>query len=87
MRSLSGALLGVVVVITLSEILRNLERGFTLGAVAVPPLYGASQIVLGLIFILVMIFRPHGLLGDRELVLRPASLAARRHNPEGGAAP
>ena len=53
---------------------------------AVPPLYGASQIVLGLIFILVMIFRPNGLLGDRELVLRPAFLALERRNQGKGAA-
>ena len=35
-----------------SEVLRNLERGIDLGAFVVPPLYGASQIVLGIIFIL-----------------------------------
>ena len=32
---------------SLSEVLRNLERGIDLGAVRLPPLYGASQIVLG----------------------------------------
>jgi branched-chain amino acid transport system permease protein len=32
-----------------------------------PPLYGASQIVLGAIFILVMIFRPRGIMGDFEI--------------------
>jgi branched-chain amino acid transport system permease protein len=69
-------------VIALSEILRNLERGFALGPMAIPPLYGASQIVLGLIFILVMIFRPNGLLGDRELLLRPALFAFERRNQE-----
>ena len=86
MRSLSGALLGVVVVIALSESLRNLERGFALGPVAFPPLYGASQIVLGLMFILIMIFRPNGLLGDRELFIRPALFALERRNQGKGAA-
>ncbi len=67
MRSLTGAVVGVVVVSVLSELLRNLERGFDLGVFAVPPLYGASQIVLGIIFILIMIFRPSGVMGDLEL--------------------
>jgi branched-chain amino acid transport system permease protein len=67
MQSLTGAVVGVLLVSILSELLRNLERGFSLGAIAIPPLYGASQIVLGIIFILIMIFRPSGVVGDHEL--------------------
>jgi len=69
MRSLTGAVVGVIVVSLLSEMLRNLERGFDFGIVSVPPLYGGSQIVLGVIFILIMIFRPSGVMGDLELSL------------------
>jgi branched-chain amino acid transport system permease protein len=69
MQSLTGAVLGVVLVTLASEVLRNLERGIDLGAFALPPLYGAAQIVLGVIFILIMIFRPTGIMGDRELRL------------------
>ena len=69
MQSLTGAILGVFLVTLASEVLRNLERGIDLGAFAVPPLYGAAQIVLGVIFILIMIFRPTGIMGDRELKL------------------
>jgi branched-chain amino acid transport system permease protein len=67
MRSMTGAVLGVIIVSVLSELLRNLERGFDIGFVVVPPLYGASQIVLGIILILIMIFRPSGVMGDLEL--------------------
>ena len=69
MQSLTGAVVGVVLVSVLSELLRNLERGFSLGGLTVPPLYGASQIALGVVLILIMIFRPSGLVGDRELSL------------------
>jgi branched-chain amino acid transport system permease protein len=71
MQSLTGAVVGVVVVSVASELLRNLERGFDLLGFTLPPLYGASQIVLGTLFILVMIFRPSGIVGDRELTLGP----------------
>jgi branched-chain amino acid transport system permease protein len=65
--SLTGATLGVVIVTILSELLRNLERGFDLGFVKLPAVFGASQIALGLIFILIMVFRPQGLFGDHEI--------------------
>jgi len=70
MQSLTGAVVGVVVVTLFSEVLRNLERGLDLGVVTLPPLYGAAQIVLGILFILIMIFRPTGMLGDHELTLK-----------------
>ena len=80
MGSLTGSMVGVVAVTMLSEVLRNLERGLDFGVVTVPPLYGAAQIVLGVIFIFFMIFRPSGALGDREL--RLGWLLGRRNSSE-----
>lgn len=70
MRSLTGALAGTAIVTAVSEVLRNVERGFTLGPIEIPALFGASQIVLGLVLVAVMVFRPSGLLGDTELSVR-----------------
>ncbi|WP_420594219.1 branched-chain amino acid ABC transporter permease [Deinococcus sp.] len=80
--SLTGAAVGVVLVTLLSEVLRNLERGFALGPLTLPPLYGVSQIVLGMVFILVMVYRPSGLLGDRELQLVDKGRARQNASPE-----
>ncbi len=78
--SVSGSVVGVLVITVMSELLRNAERGFDLGFLRLPPLYGASQILMAVLFILVIVFRPAGLLGGREIdvggILR--SISARR---------
>jgi branched-chain amino acid transport system permease protein len=83
MGSLSGAMIGVVFVSILSELLRSVERGFTIGDITVPALYGASQIVLGFLFILVMIFRSKGIMGERELVLGLPKVLANNNLKQG----
>jgi branched-chain amino acid transport system permease protein len=67
MGSVSGSVVGTVFITLLSEILRNAERGVELGLVNIPPVYGASQILMAVIFVLVIIFWPKGLLGNREI--------------------
>lgn len=59
MGSVSGSVLGVILVIGLSEILRRIEDA--------NQLYGLSAVVLASIFILIIIFRREGLLGAREI--------------------
>lgn len=67
MGSISGSVIGAVGITILSEVLRNAERGVNLGFVTVPPVYGASQILMAVIFILLIIYRPEGIMGKREL--------------------
>jgi branched-chain amino acid transport system permease protein len=74
--SVSGSIVGAVFVTVLSELLRNAERGINLGFLNIPPVYGASQILMAVILVLVIVFRPQGFLGGREISLdwfRPRS--------------
>lgn len=83
MGSLSGAVIGVICVSLLSELLRSVERGFTIGDITIPALYGASQIVLGFLFILIMIFRPKGIMGEREFTLVFPKVSAKSNLKQG----
>jgi branched-chain amino acid transport system permease protein len=65
--SVSGAVAGALILTILPEYLRDLEDGFVLGPLTVGEYFGLQQIILAIGFILVMIFRPSGIFGDREL--------------------
>ena len=61
MGSVSGSIVGTVLVVGLTEVLRRIEDP--------SQLYGMSGIVLAVIFILIIIFRREGILGQREIAL------------------
>ncbi len=67
MGSITGSVLGTVLVTVLSEVLRNAEMGIQVGPIQLPPLYGLSQIVLAIVFVVVIVFRRRGLMGDHEI--------------------
>jgi branched-chain amino acid transport system permease protein len=69
MGSVTGAVIGAFLLTLIPELLRGVEGGLDLGFVQLPPLFGLSQIILAVAFVLVMIFRRQGLMGDRELPL------------------
>jgi len=68
-RSLTGAVAGAVVISTVTELLRLLERGIALGKsqLAFPP--GSQELGIAVIMLLVLVFRPQGLAGGREIAL------------------
>jgi len=68
--SISGSVAGVFLITIVSELLRNIERGFTLGPITIPAVYGSSQVILAVLFVLFIVFRPHGIAGETELDLR-----------------
>jgi branched-chain amino acid transport system permease protein len=67
MRSLAGAVLGALVIAALTELLRQVEIGVTFGAttLAAPP--GLGDAILALIMLLIILFRPRGIAGGREI--------------------
>ena len=71
--SLTGAVIGTIVVSFVSTLLRELEDGFGLGPLSIPARPGLTALGLGSILILMLIFRPRGLTGSREL-LAPTEL-------------
>lgn len=66
--SLTGAVTGCLVVSVLAEVLRRGEGGSLLG-ISVPARPGLADVVLGIVLIVMLIRRPAGLTGGRELRL------------------
>jgi branched-chain amino acid transport system permease protein len=69
MGSITGSIVGTLLVMSVTELLRNLEPGVTVGTFSIGPLYGLSQIGLAVLLIFLTAFRRQGLLGDREFRL------------------
>jgi branched-chain amino acid transport system permease protein len=67
MRSLSGAVIGTTMVSIFVELLRELESGINLGGIVLTiPTY-SREFGLALLMILILILRPKGMMGDKEL--------------------
>ena len=80
--SVTGAVIGAVLLTLLPELLRGVEGGASLGPIKLPLLFGLSNIILAAGFVLVMIYRREGLFGDRELRLFWPARTARHPDKE-----
>lgn len=67
MESVSGAIFGTILITIVSEILRHFESGIVLFGIHTPEIFGSTQIGIGLVILLVMYFKPDGLLGRFEI--------------------
>jgi len=67
MRSLTGAVVGVVVVSVVGELVRQFESGIEIAGIAVPAIPGLSQVAIALLLLISLVLRPKGLTGGREL--------------------
>ena len=68
MLSLSGAVIGTLVFSLVDVLLVRLQNGLEIGAYVVSVPQGARAIILGLILVGMLLFRPSGLTGGREFV-------------------
>jgi branched-chain amino acid transport system permease protein len=67
MRSLSGAVVGVILVRAVTEALRRAEDGFSVHGVNFSLPAGSQAVALAIVLLVILILRPDGLLGDHEL--------------------
>jgi branched-chain amino acid transport system permease protein len=69
--SISGALVGAAIISVLAELLRRIEAGFSIGPIEVQSAVGISEAVFGVALILMLRWRPAGVLGALELEVDP----------------
>ncbi|MEO6013609.1 MAG: ATP-binding cassette domain-containing protein, partial [Devosia sp.] len=66
-RSISGAVVGTLLISTLVEVVRPLEPGITIGGFKTPAIWGATQILLSAMILFAMYKRPAGIMSGNEL--------------------
>lgn len=69
-RSLWGAVVGALLVSGLNSLLLTAERGLSLGVTELTVPTGTRLVTLGVVMALILLFRPRGVTGGRELSLR-----------------
>ena len=65
--TVSGAVVGAAIIMVIVELLRKLEGGVDLGFLALPTVFGLTDIGIGLAILLVMYRLQDGILGVREI--------------------
>jgi branched-chain amino acid transport system permease protein len=65
--TLSGAVVGAIAITCATELLRRIERGVDIGPLQTGSVTGLTELGLALVMLVVLIWRPAGLMGGREL--------------------
>ena len=85
--SISGSIIGSVVITTLLEWLRIVESPMKIGSLVIPGVPGMRMVIFSLALILIILFRREGIMGMRELswdMLFSRGKSARRQDDKGG---
>lgn len=70
MGSISGSIIGAAIVTLFTEVLAPIEEGFNFFGFQVPQALGLTTILLGILLIVVLIKKPEGIMGEREIFLK-----------------
>ena len=66
MSTVTGAVLGVGMVMFMQELLQKFERGFDIGPIHVPEIFGLPIVGVSLAMLLILWLRPSGIMGIKE---------------------
>ena len=69
LRSLTGAIVGTLAIAAIRGFLRALEQGIHIGATNLQIPQGMQEITLAVVLMLILVYRPQGIVGDREVGL------------------
>lgn len=67
--SISGSILGAAIITTILELLQPLQEGMNVFGLEIPIMFGLTQVLLALFLIIVMIYKPKGIMGEKEIEL------------------
>jgi len=82
--SVLGAIVGAGLISLVTDVFSRVEQGISFGSFEIPRITGTVQFVIALIIILVLIFRPDGVVGRREIEDFVPALARGLRMPRGG---
>jgi branched-chain amino acid transport system permease protein len=68
--SISGAVVGVIVVTAVLELLRQVERGLSIGPWTLPTRSGMSELGLAIVLLVMLVVRPDGLVPNELFISR-----------------
>jgi branched-chain amino acid transport system permease protein len=67
--SISGSILGAAIITTILELLQPLQEGMNVLGLEIPRMFGLTQVLLAVFLIIVMIYKPDGIMGEKEIKL------------------
>ncbi|WP_286847541.1 MULTISPECIES: branched-chain amino acid ABC transporter permease [Aminobacterium] len=71
--TISGPLIGTAILTIGTELLAPLQEGFTCMGLSIPPVFGLVNVLMAVLLVIIMIFKPRGLMNGREVwnILNP----------------